>query len=361
MHDDAVFGPVTVTDGGAAGASYARAVRLGTDERGNRGPLLATYATFGGLAFPLFRSDDDGRTWTQQGSIIGQTAAPGMYVQPHLYELPRAFAGLPKGALLFACAFWPFAMPAFAIDKTIIQIYASTDAGQTWSFMSTVTEGGLPDITNGATPVWEPFLLLHNDRLICYYSDQRDPAHGQKLAHQTSTDLRTWGSVVDDATDPEYVNRPGMTTLAQLADGRWILTYELGLPDQTFPVHYRIAEDPEEFRHSQTIPLVTLDGRVPNGAPTVAWSSSGGPQGTIIVSDADAKDFFVNRQGGDPGAWTTLSSAMPAGYSRYVVPLEGPGAEQPEGHAFVITGPTFHDAHDPAKPHLIQAGVIALG
>ena len=138
-----------------------------------------------------------------------------------------------------------------------------------------------------------------------------------------------------------------MTTLAQLADGRWILTYELGLPDQTFPVHYRIAEDPEEFRHSETIPLVTREGRVPNGAPTVAWSSSGGPQGTIIVSDADAKDFFVNRQGGDPGAWTLLSSSMPAGYSRYVVPLERSGAEQPEGQAFVVTGPTFHDAPTP--------------
>ena len=60
--------------------------------------------------------------------------------------------------------------------------------------------GPTADTTNGATPVWEPFLLLHENKLICYYSDQRDPDFGQKLAHQASTDLRTWGPVVNDAT-----------------------------------------------------------------------------------------------------------------------------------------------------------------
>ena len=39
---------------------------------------------------------------------------------------------------------------------------------------------------------------MYNDELICYYSDQRDPAHGQKLVHQVSSDLQNWGPVVTD-------------------------------------------------------------------------------------------------------------------------------------------------------------------
>lgn len=358
--DEVPFGPVTVTDGGAAGASYARAVRLSTARPGRSRTLLATYQSFGGLAFPLFRSDDDGRTWTQQGNILGPTPAPGLYVQPHLYELPRAFAGLPKGALLFACNYWPFDPTNNSISSTNIQLYASTDAGLTWTFVSMVAQGGPPDTTNGATPVWEPFLLLHKNRLICYYSDQRDPSYGQKLAHQTSTDLRTWGPVVDDATGTEYVQRPGMTTVAQLNENLWIMTYELGLPDGTYPVHYRIAKDPEDFRHSKAVALVDQTGHAPNAAPTVTWSNSGSPRGTLVVSDADAQDFFINRDLGAPDKWTRLSSPMPAGYSRFTVPLDSPGSWQRPGLVFVITGPTFNDSFDPTKPHLIQAGVIAL-
>ena len=361
LSDETPFGPVTVTDGGASGASYARAVRLSTAQPGRSRTLLATYQSFGGQAFPLFRSDDDGRTWTKQGSILGPTAAPGLYVQPHLYELPRAFAGLPKGALLFACNFWPFDVTGgFRIPSTNIQLYASTDAGVTWEFMSTVAQGGPPDTTNGATPVWEPFLLLNKDRLICYYSDQRDPNFGQKLAHQTSTDLRTWGPVVDDATGTEYVQRPGMTTVAQLNENLWIMTYELGLPDNTYPVHYRIANDPEEFRFSEAVALVDQGGHAPNAAPVVTWSNSGSTNGTLVVSDADAQDFFVNRDLGAPDKWTRLSSPMPAGYSRFTVPLDSPGSWQRPGLVFVITGPTFNDSFDPSKPHLIRAGVISL-
>ncbi|WP_425957000.1 sialidase family protein [Xylanimonas sp. McL0601] len=358
--DEVPFGPVTVTDGGAAGASYARAVRLSTSQPGRSRTLLATYQSFGGLAFPLFRSDDDGRTWTQHGSVLGATAAPGLYVQPHLYELPRAFAGLPKGALLFACNFWPFDLTNFSIKSTNIQLYASTDAGLTWELVSTVAQGGPPDTTNGATPVWEPFLLLNKDKLICYYSDQRDPSFGQKLAHQTSTDLHTWGPVVDDATGTEYVQRPGMTTVAQLNENLWIMTYELGLPDGTYPVHYRIAKDPEEFRFSEAVALVDQGGHAPNAAPVVTWSSSGSNNGTLVVSDADAQDFFINRDLGAPGRWTRVSSPMPAGYSRFTVPLDSPGSWQRPGLVFVITGPTFNDSFDPSKPHLIQAGVISL-
>jgi hypothetical protein len=346
------FGPVLVTDSKVNG-SYARAVRLTSGAAGKSDTLLATYQSFGGAGFPVYRSDDSGRTWERYSTI----PVTGVALQPYLYELPRAFAGLPKGALLFACNnFGTF-------TSTEIQLYASTDRGVTWRFLSTVATGGAPNTTNGATPVWEPFLLLHEGKLICYYSDQRDPKYGQKLAHQTSRDLKTWGPVVDDATSPAYADRPGMTTVAQLRGDLWIMTYEFGKPDDpanpnqdeySYKVHYRLAKDPEEFRFSPDVPLVDQQGGAPNGAPVVSWSDSGSRNGTIIVTGNDDQDLFINRDLGDPKRWTRLSTPMPAGYSRATIPLDGPGAPQNRGLVLVITGAQY------GKSAPIEAGVISV-
>ncbi|GAA2077452.1 hypothetical protein GCM10009840_10200 [Pseudolysinimonas kribbensis] len=347
------FGPVVVA-GQNGRTSYARAVQLSARQPGRSRTLLATYQGAGGAGFPLYRSEDEGRTWALQSTI----PVNGFALQPFLYELPRAFAGLPKGALLFSCN-------TFAnFSSTNIQLYASTDEGMTWQFLSTVAQGGPPDTTNGATPVWEPFLLLHQDNLVCYYSDQRDPDFGQKLAHQTSRDLRTWGPVVNDATGTTYANRPGMTTIAQIRGDLWIMTYEYGVPDDpenpqrddySYPIHYRLARDPESFRFSQDMALVPSTGAVPNGAPVVSWSPSGGKNGTIIVTDNDDQDFMINRALGDPGAWTRFSSPMPAGYSRYTIPLVGPGRPPEPGLVFVITGAQY------GKSGPVEAGIISLG
>jgi hypothetical protein len=348
----APFGPVLVTDPSVNG-SYARAVRLTSGPAGKSQTMLATYQAFGSSGFPLFRSDDDGRTWRSYSRI----PVSGVALQPCLYELPRAFAGLPKGALLFACNnFGNF-------SSTAIQLYVSTDRGITWTFRSTVATGGAPSTTNGATPVWEPFLLLHKGKLICYYSDQRDPKYGQKLAHQTSRDLRTWGRVVNDATGTAYAERPGMTTVARMRGDLWIMTYEFGEPDDpahpnqdeySYRVHYRIAKDPERFRFARDTPLLDQDGGAPNGAPVVSWSDSGGRDGTIIVTGNDDEDFFINRHRGDPRRWTRLSTPMPAGYSRFTIPLDGPGAPQNRGLVFVVTGAQY------GKTAPIEAGVISV-
>jgi hypothetical protein len=333
-----------------SGASYARALRLSEQRPGGSQTLLATFqqrnsGQLGG--FQIFRSEDGGRTWRQQSNVPNNGEPGRRWLQPFLYELPRAFAGLPKGAVL--CA-------ANSVDSssTRIVLYASVDRGLTWQFLSTVAEGGAPVAQNGYTPVWEPFLLLHRDRLVCYYSDQRDPNYGQKLAHQTSKDLRHWGAVVDDAVGTDYSQRPGMTTVAQVASSLWIMTYEFGVSDTYYPMRYKLARDPESFASSPAMELLDQDGYAPSAAPTVSWSDSGGPQGTIIVSANSDQDFFVNRALGDPGQWTRLSSAMPGGYSRFTIPLAGPGSWREPGLAFVVTGAPYGEQAP------IQAGVIKL-
>jgi hypothetical protein len=343
------LGPVIVDDPGA-GASYARAVRLSEGQPGGSQTFLATFQQFGRAGFPIFRSDDGGRTWQQRGNVPNAGEATGVWLQPFLYELPRAFAGLPKGALLCAGN----SLDHFSSTK--IMLYASTDAGVTWQLLSTVAEGGPPVPENGYTPVWEPFLLLHRDRLICYYSDQRDPNYGQKLAHQTSTDLRQWGPVVNDAVGTDYSQRPGMTTVAQVHDSLWIMTHEAGgnSGDNFYAVHYKMARDPESFGPAEEHVLHDQDGYVPSAAPVVSWSDSGGPMGTIVVTANSDQDFFINRALGDPDKWTRLSSAMPGGYSRFTIPLASPGSWNRPGLVFVVTGP-FYGQQGP-----IQAGVIAL-
>ena len=59
-------------------------------------------------------------------------------------------------------------------------------------------------------------IVTSEGKLIAYYSDQRDTKHGQKLSHQTSTDLRTWGPVVNDVAQPDYSDRPGMTVVEKV-------------------------------------------------------------------------------------------------------------------------------------------------
>ncbi len=155
-----------------------------------------------------------------------------------------------------------------------------------------------------------------------------------------------------------------MTTVAQLRGNLWIMTYEFGEPDDpanpdqnnyTYHVHYRIARDPESFRFSRDTPLLDQDGDAPNSSPVVSWSDSGGRNGTIIVTDNDNTDFFINRDLGNPSKWTRLSSPMPAGYSRFTIPLDGPGYPKDPGLVFVITGAQYGDSAG------IEAGIISLG
>ena len=156
-----------------------------------------------------------------------------------------------------------------------------------------------------------------------YYSDQRDPAHGQKLVHQTSKDLKNWAPVVDDVAYAEYTARPGMTTVAQLPNGQYIMTYEYGggpgYSSYTFPVYYRIATNPLEFNSAPGRPIITKDGTAPIGSPYVTWSSEGGKDGTIIVSDGGThSEIFVNRALGADNQWEKYATPQPVAYTRHL-------------------------------------------
>ena len=198
----------------------------------------------------------------------------------------------------------------------------------TFEYVSTVAVGGPPNTANGATPVWEPFIWTYEGQLGVFYSDQRDPKYGQKLAHQTTVDLLNWGEVVSDVAEASYTLRPGMTTITEMGNGKFILFYELGFdPEVSYAVHYRIADNPFEFQQAEEMLLKASDGTIAAAGPQTVWTPAGGPNGTIVTSDSTYSQLFINRAYGDPSAWLKVASGLGVGYTRNLNIMPGTGNE----------------------------------
>ncbi|KAF2669752.1 BNR/Asp-box repeat protein [Microthyrium microscopicum] len=297
---------------------YARTVLL-NHTKNSPGTILATWENYSPEPpyFPIHRSTDQGKTWKEISRVYDQVNGWGLRYQPFLYELTESVGDYEAGTILLSGS----AIPE-DLAQTQIDLYASTDSGVTWKFVSHVARGGkaLPD--NGLTPVWEPFLMVHNHKLVLYYSDQRDPKHGQKLVHQVTSDLKTWEPPVDDTSVEEYKARPGMTTIAELPNGQFILTFEwCGADEGGCPVHYRLSKDPLDFQNSPYYALKTRDRFAPNGSPYVVWTPEGGSHGTIVVSSGGREEVFINKNLGNPGDWVKVSTGAPTSYTRSLMAM----------------------------------------
>lgn len=292
---------------------YARTVELAD------GVLLATWENYSPepplVYFPIYKSIDGGETWTHISNVTDQHNGWGLRYQPYLYLLPEPIANYEAGTIFLSGNSIPT-----NLSQTQIDLYASTDGGVTWEFVSSIASGGEAEPTNGLTPIWEPFLMLYEGSLVVYYSDQRDPAHGQKLVHQTSTDLVHWADPVDDVAYANYTARPGMTTVTQLPNGKYIMTYEYGggptaSSSYQFPAYYRIADNPLEFNAAEGYPIIA-DGVQPTSSPYVTWTPVGGVNGTILVSTGSYSQIFVNKQLGAVDAWVEVATPESISYSR---------------------------------------------
>jgi hypothetical protein len=210
------------------------------------------------------------------------------------------------------------------LNYTKIDIYASFDQGYNWEFISHVASGGAAIADNGIPAIWEPFIMWYAGQIVIYYSDQRDPAHGQKLVHQTSKDLVSWEIPVDDVAYPTYTDRPGMTTVTHLPNGKYMMTYEYGGGPTisgvgySFPLYYRINENPLNFNSSVGYPLVSSDGIQPTSSPYITWSPVGGINGTIVVSSGTYSQIFTNQALGDVSAWKTVPTPEGVPYTRHL-------------------------------------------
>lgn len=313
MHPWGFFVNNTILEtSGNVHATYPRYIEL------EDGTILATTALSN--YFPVFSSSDGGASWTYISNLTDQVNGLGFNAQPALTELTFDIGKYKKGTVLGTGNSW-------GNTSTNIDLYSSADKGRTWEFVSNIARGGRPNTTNGATPIWEPYLLPYDGELVAYYSDQRDPKYGQKLAHQTSTDLVNWGPVVNDVVyDDNYEARPGMTVVAYIEPiDKWIFVHERPIGNSSsygvnYPVYYKIASDPREFRFEEDLPLVVNNKTAPNASPYVVWTPEpkGSKYGTIVVSDADTRSVFTNQQGGAIDAWEEHGTAAGAVYSRAI-------------------------------------------
>jgi len=103
--------------------------------------------------FPIFSSSDGGATWKWISNMTDQVNGLGMSAQPALAELPFAVGSYPAGTVLASGNSWKRNV------STNIDVYASTDKGHTWKFVSNVARGGGPSTRNGDPAIWEPFIL----------------------------------------------------------------------------------------------------------------------------------------------------------------------------------------------------------
>lgn len=133
---------------GKESVTYPRYVELAD------GTTIATTSFSGHTPpyFPIFESKDGGASWEYISNLTDQVNGWGMTAQPALTVPHEAMGGYEAGTILGSGNSW-------SDNGTRIDLYASRDRARTWEFVSRIAEGGRPNTTNGATPIWEPYLL----------------------------------------------------------------------------------------------------------------------------------------------------------------------------------------------------------
>ena len=281
-----------------------------------------------GQTLPIYKSDDFGTTWQKLSNVpapaslsSSPTYAPytSAWTNPYLYVLPQAIGSMPAGTLLLSAVVSGNDTGDGQWRKNVaIVLYSSADQGLTWTIRSVIVAGG-----NAAQDaVWEPYLLVYNNQLVAYYSDEHESNFGsgseggQILAHKTSSNGTTWSSAVNDVGTNFYAGRPGMTNIVPTTDGKWLFTFEYwGGGANT---RYKLCNTP-----------VSCD---PNDGGVGFPGAGGGspvllklPDGRIVYNASGSGSVWVNASGSSTGAWTQYQTPVVSGYSRNLQYVAGTG------------------------------------
>lgn len=300
---------------------YPRVLKLA------RGTIVASVVgqqKSGHLGGTIFESTDDGLTFRTIGHIDEPTASGGLCCGT-LYELGRAFAGLPAGALLWAAS--------VGADQTAvpmsIPVWSSVDAGRTWAPLSTI----IPPAIAGSTHhgVWEPELsLLDDGTLVCYFSDERDPAHSQKLVAVSTKDGKNWSAPRDTVALAAFGNRPGMAVVRRGPTGVFFMSYEVcGVTGDSCTAHFRTSPDGAGWGDPTDIGKrpATVDGKHLVHAPTLLWSESPSSLGRFYMVGQIAADASGNPTA-DNGNYV-LANAQGGQQFWYGIPAPAPVVPAP--------------------------------
>ncbi len=175
----------------------------------DNGRLLTTFEQWG-FTYPIYESQDDGLTWSFLGRVKDDYNGYYNEWMPFLYELPADIGDREEGTVILAAT----SVTGAGVTVSTITLYESTDLGRSFNAFCNVDKAGGTD-----WGVWEPFLIYEEEsgRLFCFYSDDSDPAHSQKLVYKYSYDLVNWSEKFEcvACSDPDL--RPGMVSVAKWA------------------------------------------------------------------------------------------------------------------------------------------------
>ncbi|KAF5662339.1 hypothetical protein FCIRC_11558 [Fusarium circinatum] len=268
--------------------------------------------------FPIYKSTDGGASYQSFSRVDDQVNGWGNWYQPFLYSLPQDIGGYKKGTILLAGVSTPR-----NLTQAYIDLYASTNQGKDWKFVSHIVYGPGPEtVSQGDRAVWEPFLMMHNGQLVVYYSSQADLKYNQKLAHKTTKDLRNWSEEVNDVAYDNESQRPGMAVVAYSpVSKKYVMTFEYcgGPLTGGCPVYYKVSTDPLAFNAATAQPIMPNNPSLnPNGSPFIIWTPEPGKngKGIFIANGNSREEVFVNTDELDPNAWKAVSVGQWSAYSR---------------------------------------------
>lgn len=281
--------------------------------------------------FPIYKSTDGGASYQPFSRVEDQVNGWGNWYQPFLYSLPEDFGGYSMGTILLAGVSTPR-----NLSQAYIDLYASTNQGKDWEFVSHIVYGPGPETTTqGDKAVWEPFLMMHEGQLICYYSTQADPKYNQKLSHKTTNNLREWSGEVDDVASDNFEHRPGMATVAYSPiSKKYVMTFEFCGLNGGCPVHHKVSQDPLQFGAAAALPLIPGDSNLnPAGSPYVIWVPEPGKEneGIFIANGNSREEVFVNTDSVDPNGWKPVDVGQWSAYSRELRIIQTPKGSASDG------------------------------
>ena len=224
----------------------------------------------------VVESSDGGKTWNIISRPIESidTSIKGISMA-HIYELPEKVGDMPAGTLLYTGNSVNYS------KKSHIAVWRSFDCGHTWQGYVIIAEGG-----GTKEGVWEPF-MYYNEKdgyLYCFYSDDSDPAHDQKLVYKRSLNGVDWSASVDVCAFDAQKDRPGMLIMTKMGLGPYFMVYEY-FGTNRGDVYYKITGDITDWNAEFPGTKLQLpDGYALSGAPSCIWTSVGGSNGILIVS-----------------------------------------------------------------------------
>ncbi len=246
----------------------------------------------------IYRSTNDCRNWSRISQVIeaGRTLDNG-----ELVALPNGNVLLTMRSLITGLSYR-------------LPVYRSTDNGQSWNYLSNIdaSEGA------GTLGLWEPdFWVLDDGRLVVTYSNERhqtdSPAYSQIISARVSVNNGvTWGSEIWAVAQPGGGSlRPGMSQMARMANGKYILVYEV-VGRGNADVYFKTSDTGVNWPSG-------LGTRIPcqHCGPFVTTS----PDGRVFVTSCEnevsfSEDFGETWQKMDPPAWNLgFAFSWPAVYA----------------------------------------------